>query len=165
MIPLTIAAVRPSAARPLGNPLLASLYAGIATALIAYAAVYFLQADQLVPFAVALLLTGIGPVLGYALASGRIGASIPGMIGGIIGSIPVLSIILWPILVGAFTRTQSIGKLFVGSIIGAILGAAVFFGMASAMGQDPSWFGAGVILTFAVWGGACGAIMTGWAKS
>jgi hypothetical protein len=161
MIPLT--AMR--ATRPSGNPLLASLYAGVLTALIAFAAVYFLQNDQLIPFVVALLLTGIGPVLGYAFASGRIGASIPGIIGGIIGSIiPVLSILLWPILVGAFTKTQSIGKLLVGSIIGAILGGVVFFGMASTMGQDPSWFGAGVILTFAVWGGACGAIMTAWAK-
>ncbi|MBX3015808.1 MAG: hypothetical protein KF832_30090 [Caldilineaceae bacterium] len=162
MIPLATMRV----ARPSGNPLLASIYAGVLTALIAYAAVYFLQSNQLVPFAVALLLTGIGPVLGYAFASGRIGASIPGLIGGIIGSIiPLLSVLLWPIFVGAFTRTQSIGKLLVGSIIGAILGAAVFFGMASALGQDPSWFGAGVILTFAVWGGACAAIMTAWAKA
>lgn len=161
MIPL--ATMR--ATRPAGNPMLASLYAGVLTALIAYAAVYFLQADNLVLFGVALLLTGIGPVLGYAFASGRVGASIPGLIGGIIGSIiPVVSILLWPILVGAFTSTQSVGKLLVGSIIGAILGGVVFFGMASTMGQDPSWFGAGVILTFAVWGGACGAIMTAWAK-
>jgi hypothetical protein len=161
MIPL--ATMR--ATRPTGNPLLASLYAGVLTAVIAYAAIYFLQSDQLILFGVALLLTGIGPVLGYAFASGRIGASIPGLIGGIIGSIiPVVSILLWPILVGAFTKTQSVGKLLVGSIIGAILGGVVFFGMASVMGQDPSWFGAGVILTFAVWGGACGAIMTAWAK-
>lgn len=162
MIPL--ATMR--AARPSGNPMLASLYAGVLTALIAYAAIYFLQSDQLILFAVALLLTGIGPVLGYAFASGRIGASIPGLLGGIIGSIiPVVSILLWPILVGAFTRTQSVGKLLVGSIIGAILGGVVFFGMATVMGQDPSWFGAGVILAFAVWGGACGAIMTAWANS
>jgi len=161
MIPL--ATMR--ATRPTGSPLLASLYAGVLTAVIAYAAIYFLQSDQLILFGVALLLTGIGPVLGYAFASGRIGASIPGLIGGIIGSIiPVVSILLWPILVGAFTKTQSVGKLLVGSIIGAILGGVVFFGMASVMGQDPSWFGAGVILTFAVWGGACGAIMTAWAK-
>jgi hypothetical protein len=154
------------AARPSGNPLMASIYAGILTAVIAYAAVYFLQNDQLILFGAALLLTGIGPVLGYAFASGRIGASIPGLLGGILGSIiPVVSVLLWPILVGALTKTQSIGKLLLGSIIGAILGAAVFFGMASVMGQDPSWFGAGVILTFAVWGGACAAIMTAWAKA
>lgn len=161
MLPLTAVYTE----RPSGNPLLASLYAGVLTALITYAAVYFLQNDQLILAIVALLLTGIGPVLGYAIASGRLGASVPGMIGGIIGSIvPVVSILLWPILVGALTKTQSIGKLLLGSIIGAILGAVVFFGMATVMGQDPSWFGAGVILTFAVWGGACGAIMTAWAK-
>lgn len=162
MIPLATMRVE----RPSGNPLLASIYAGVLTALIAYAAVYFLQTNQLMYFGIALLLTGIGPVLGYAFASGRVGASIPGLIGGILGSIiPVVSILLWPILVGAFTKTQSVGKLLVGSIIGALLGAAVFFGMASVMGQDPTWFGPGVIFTFAVWGGACGAIMTGWAKS
>ena len=162
MIPLaTIRAERPS-----GNPLLASIYAGVLTALIAYAAVYFLQTDQLIYFGIALLLTGIGPVLGYAFASGRVGASIPGLVGGIIGSIiPVVSILLWPILVGAFTKTQSVGKLLVGSIIGAMLGAAIFFGLASVMGQDPTWFGPGVIFTFAVWGGACGAVMTAWAKN
>jgi hypothetical protein len=82
--------------------MLASLYAGVLTALIAYAAVYFLQSDNLVFFGVALLLTGIGPVLGYAFASGRVGASIPGLIGGIIGSIiPLVSILLWPILVAS----------------------------------------------------------------
>ena len=163
MIPLATMRVE----RPSGNPLLASIYAGVLTALIAYAAVYFLQNNQLMYFGIALLLTGIGPVLGYAFASGRVGASIPGLIGGIIGSIiPVVSILLWPILVGAFTKTQSVGKLLVGSIIGAILGGGVFFGIATVMGQDPSvWFTPGVIFTFAVWGGACGAIMTGWAKS
>ena len=113
MIPLATT----RAAQPSGNPMLASIYAGVLTALIAYAAVYFLQSDNLVLFGVALLLTGIGPVLGYAFASGRVGVSIPGLIGGIIGSIiPLVSVLLWPILVGAFTRTQSVGKLLLGSI-------------------------------------------------
>lgn len=152
-----------SATRP-GNPMLAFIYAGILTAIAAFAASYFLQADQLVPFVVALLLTGIGPVLGYAFASGRVGASIPGVIGGIIGAIPVISIILWPILVGALTRTQSVGKLFVANLIGVILGLAIFFGMASSMGQDPSWFGTGFIVLLVVWAGTCGALMTAWAK-
>ena len=159
-----MSAMTATRSRPLGNPWLASIYAGVLTAIAAYAASYFLQADQLIPFGVALLLTGIGPVLGYAFASGRVGASIGGVIGGIIGAIPVIGVILWPILVGAFMRTQSIGKLFVGSIIGLILGLAVFFGMATAMGQDPSWFGAGFIALFAVWGGATAAFMTAWAK-
>ncbi|MEZ4619809.1 MAG: hypothetical protein R2867_30495 [Caldilineaceae bacterium] len=148
-----------------GNPWLASIYAGVLAAIAAYAASYFLQADQLVPAVVALLLTGAGPVLGYALATGRIGGSIGGMIGGIIGAIPVLDIILWPVLVGALTSRQSIGKLFLGNLIGIILGLAVFFAMASTMGQDPSWFAAGVIVSLAVWAGTCGAVMTSWAKS
>ncbi len=159
MIPLTTMSAQRS-----GNPWLASVYAGILTAVIAYAASYFLQSDQLVPFVVALLLTGAGPVLGYAFATGRIGGSIGGMIGGIIGAIPLVGIILWPILVGALTRSQSVGKLFLGNIIALIIGFAVFFAMASTMGQDPSWFSAGFILLFAVWAGACGAIMTAWAK-
>lgn len=150
--------------RPLGNPWAASIYAGVLTAAAAYAASYFLQADQAIYFAVALLLTGAAPVLGYAFASGRVGPSIGGIIGGIIGAIPVIGIILWPLLVGAFMSTQSIGKLFVGSIIGLILGLAVFFGMATVMGQDPSWFTAGFVLLFAVWGGAAGAFMTAWAS-
>ncbi len=147
-----------------GNPWLASVYAGILTAIAAYAAGYFLQADQLVLFIVALLLTGIGPVLGYAFATGKVGTSIPGVIGGIIGAIPVISVILWPILVGAFTRTQSIGKLFLGSLLGVVIGLAIFFAMASTMGQDPSWFNAGFIIALAVWAGTCGAVMTSWAK-
>jgi hypothetical protein len=159
MIPLTTM----SATRP-GSPWLASLYAGILTAVAAYAASYFLQADQLVPFVVALLLTGACPVLGYAFATGRIGGSIGGIIGGIIGAIPLIGLILWPLLVGAFTRSQSIGKLFVGNIIGFIIGLAVFLAMASTMGQDPSWFNAGFILLLAVWAGTCGAVMTSWAK-
>jgi len=160
MIPLTTM----SATRP-GSPWLASIYAGILAAVAAYAATYFLQSDQLVPFVVALLLTGAGPVLGYAFATGRIGGSIGGMIGGIIGAIPVFGIILWPILVGALTRSQSIGKLFIGNIIALVIGFAIFFAMASTMGQDPSWFNGGFILLFAFWAGACGAIMTAWANN
>lgn len=159
MIPLTaISATKP------GNPWLAAIYAGILTAIIAYAVGFFLQADQLIPAGIALLLTGIGPVLGYAIASGRIGTSIPGIIGGIIGAIPVVSVILWPLLVGALTRTQSIGKLFLGMILGVIVALALFFALASTIGQDPSWFSLGFVFAYAVWGGICGAVMTSWAK-
>lgn len=159
MIPLTaISATKP------GNPWLSAIYAAILTAIAAYAAGYFLQADQLVPFAVALLLTGIGPVLGYALTTGRVGTSIPGIIGGIIGAIPVVSVILWPLLVGLFTRTQSIGKLFLGSLIGVIVALALFFGLASTIGQDPSWFNLGFVAALAIWAAISSAAMTGWAK-
>ncbi|MCB0064014.1 MAG: hypothetical protein KDE19_17950 [Caldilineaceae bacterium] len=159
MIPLTaISATKP------GNPWLAAIYAGVLTAIAAYAVGFFLQADQLIPAGIAILLTGIGPVLGYAIASGRVGNGIAGSIGGIIGGIPVLNIILWPLLVGILTRTQSIGKLFLGSLIGVIVALALFFALASTIGQDPSWFNLGFIFAYAVWGGICGAVMTAWAK-
>lgn len=152
-----------TATRP-GNPWLAAIYAAILTAIVAYAASYFLQIDQPILFAVALLLTGLCPVLGYALTTGRVGVSILGAIGGIIGAIPVVSIVLWPILVGALTRTQSIGKLFLGSLIGVIVGLALFFALASTIGQDPSWFTLGFIAGLAVWAAISAGAMTSWAK-
>jgi hypothetical protein len=134
------------------------------TAIAGYAASYFLVADQLIPFAVALLLTGACPVLGYAIATGRIGGSIAGMIGGIIGAIPLIGVILWPLLVGVLVRSQSIGKLFLGNLIGFIVGMALFFAMGSTIGQDPSWFQTAFILMLVVWAGISGAVMTAWAK-
>ncbi|HRW11315.1 MAG TPA: hypothetical protein P5121_39725 [Caldilineaceae bacterium] len=159
MIPLTTM----SATRP-GSPWLAAVLAAILSAIFAFVASFFLQSDQLIPFVIALLLVGACPILGYAFASGRIGGSIGGVIGGIIGAIPVVSIILWPLLVGILTRSQSIGKLFLGNIIGIVVALALFFALASTIGQDPSWFNTAFILTATVWGGICGALMTNWAK-
>lgn len=160
MIPLTaMSAVRR------GNPWVASVYAGIITAIIAYVATLLLQADQLIPFVVLLLLAGAGPVLGYALASGRVLGSIGGIIGGTIGAIPVVSIILWPILVGVLMWwSQSIGKLFLANLIGIIVSLALFFALATNIGQDPAWFTLGFVVLMAVWGAICGAAMTAWAK-
>jgi hypothetical protein len=84
------------------------------------------------------------------------------VIGGIIGTI--LPFLLWPILVGALSKTQSIWKLLVASIIGTLLGVAVFLLLGSAIGQDPSWFMIGVPAGFAVWGGTLGAFMIAWGK-
>lgn len=159
MIPLTTM----SATQP-GSPWLAAILGGILSAVAAFAASFFLQSDQLVLFVVAILLVGACPILGYAFASGRIGGSIGGMIGGIIGAIPVVSIILWPLLVGILTRSQSIGKLFLGNLLGLLIAIALFFALATTIGQDPSWLNTAFILTLAVWGGICGAIMVAWAK-
>ncbi|MCB0089351.1 MAG: hypothetical protein KDE54_15695 [Caldilineaceae bacterium] len=165
MIPLTAATMSQTNARPSANLWLASLYGGVITALLAALFVTFFKMENPPLYIIGYLLTGIGPVLGYALAAGRLGSSVKGIIGGLIGSIvPVLSILLWPILVGALDSTQSVGKLIIGSIIGAILGAIVMLVVANAMGQDPSWLGLGIVLLLAVWGGSCSAAMAAWAK-
>ncbi len=155
MIPLT-AITTP---RSDTNPWLASVYAGVFTAIAAVAFVLLFQAEVPVLYILAFLLIGVGPVLGYQLATGRLGTDWKALIGGLIGSIPVIGLILWPILVGALSSTQSVGRLFLGSIIGIILAVAVFLLIATIMGQNPSWLGLGFTLLFAVWGGVCGAFM------
>jgi hypothetical protein len=160
---LPLAAV--TATRPAANPWFASIYAGVATAIGAFAVVLLMQAENAVLAAVAFLLIGVGPVIGYQLATGQLGADWKPIVAGLVSFVVlILGFILWPILVGAVSRNQSIGKLFVGSLIGFILGVIVFLVLASAMGQNPSWLGPGFTLAWAVWGGACAAFMTAWAK-
>jgi hypothetical protein len=143
------------------NPWLASVYAGVITAI--FAIIFtLLFSSSLVGWIIAFLLIGIGPVLGYQAATKQL-VDVKSLIGGLLGGLlPVINIILWPILVGALTKGQSIGKLLLGSIIGAVLGLVVFFIIASVMGQDPAWLSFGVTLGYAVWGGACGALMVAW---
>ena len=161
MIPLTTMSVTNAS----GKTGLSAIYAGVFTAIIAYATGLLFQAEQPVLYILAFLLIGAGPVLGYQLAAGRLGSDWKALVGGILGFILlILGFILWPILVGALDKTQSIGKLLVGSIIGIILGAVVFLIMASAMGQNPGWIGPGFALLWAVWGGTCGAVMAAWKK-
>jgi len=147
------------AARPATNPWLGAVYAGIFTAILSAIFVLAFQANNLI-WILPILLTGVGPVLGYQLASGRLFSDWKSIIGGIIGSIPVLSIILWPILVGALTRRQSIGKLFLWHLVGIVLGVVVLLILGTIMGQDPIWFPPGVAIAFSVWGGTVGAAMT-----
>ncbi len=162
MIPLTTM----TATQSEPNLWRASLYAGVITAIIAVATALLFQAAIPVLYIIAFLLIGAGPVLGYQLATGQLGADWKPLIGGILGFILLfLGFILWPILVGAMTKTQSIGKLFLGSLIGIILGIIVFLILASAMGQDPAWVGTGFTFLWAVWGGTCGAVMVAWAKA
>ncbi len=161
MLPLTTMTVT----RPTANPWLASLYAGVCTAIFAAIFVLLFQAEIPVLYVIALLLTGVGPVLGYLLANGSLGEEWKTLIGGLIGGIPVLEIILWPVLVGALSRTQSIGKLFLANLIALILGVLAFLLLTKLLpSQDPSWLGAGFTIAVAVWGGACGAMMTAWRK-
>lgn len=146
------------AARPAANPWLGAVYAGIFTAVFTAIMIWLFQANTwawLIPF----LLIGVGPVLGYQMARGRLFGDWKSILGGIIGSIPVLGLILWPILTGALTRGQSIGRLFLWHLIGLVLGVAVFLILGTLMGQDPIWFYPGLTIGFAVWGGTVGAAM------
>jgi hypothetical protein len=152
-----------TATRPTVNPWMVSVYAGIATAVIAFATALLFQAEIVVLYVLAFLLIGIGPILGYQLATGRLGSDWKSLIGGFLSFILlILGWLLWPILVGAMTRGQSIGKLFIGSLLGIILGIVVLLIVASVMGQNPGWISTGFILLWAVWGGTCGAAMAAW---
>jgi hypothetical protein len=161
MLPLTTM----TATRPTGSPVMASLYAGVATAVVAIATALLFQAEIPVLYILAFLLIGVAPVVGYQLATGQLGSDWKPLIGGLIGFILlILGWILWPILVGAMTRGQSVGKLFLGSLVGIILGIVVFLIVASVMGQNPSWISTGFTLLWAVWGGTVGAAMAAWGE-
>ncbi len=154
MLAMTTAPV----ARPAANPWITSLYAGVFTAVMALIGALLFQANTGYLWVAAMLLIGIGPIIGYQLAVGRFG-DWKSLLGGLIGALPALSILLWPILVGALTKGQSIGKLFLWHLIGIVLGVAVFFLLATVMGQDPSWVGFGYVMAYSVWGGTVGAAM------
>ena len=98
-------------------------------------------------------------MIGYQLATSQ-GMNWGSIIGAIVGSIPL--IILWPILVGASTKGQSIGKLLLAQLIAIVLGLVVFLIIATVMGQDPAFFPFAFTLYSAVWAGALGAMMTAW---
>ena len=106
------------------NVWMAAGYAGLITALLAVVFSLLFQAEQLILYVIALLLIGAGPVLGYQLSRGKIFGDWMAIVGGIVGFI--LLFIGWPILVGALSKEQSIGKLFLGSLLGFVLGVAVF---------------------------------------
>lgn len=147
------------APRRVVSPWLGSIYAGLFTAILAALLVWLFQANNwawLIPA----LLVGAGPVLGYQMARGRIFGDWKSIIGGVVGSIPLLSLILWPILVGALTRGQGIGKLFLWHLVGLVLAVAVFLLIGTVAGQDPIWFYPAVAIAFSVWGGTVGAAMT-----
>ena len=110
-----------------------------------------------------LLLIGVGPVLGYQLAAGKLGSDWKSIIGAIIGMIflPIF-FLTWPLFVWLFNRSAySAGRLFLGSIIGIILGIIVFFIIGLTIGQDPSWVGFGGSMLMAFWGGSSAAFMVG----
>jgi hypothetical protein len=145
------------------NVWLTAVYAGGITALVALATALLFRAEIPLLYIPAFLLIGAGPVLGFDLAKSQLGTDWKPLIGGILGFILlILGFILWPILVGAMSKTQSIGKLLVASIIGIVLGVVAFLILGSLIGQDPIWVVAGFTLLWAVWGGVCGAAMDAW---
>jgi len=161
MIPLTTMTMT----RPATNPWLVSVYAGIFTAIAAAAFALSFQAAVPALYIITFLLIGVAPVLGYQIATGALGDDWKALIGGLIGAIPVVEIVLWPILVGALSRTQAIGKLFMANLIALILGGLVFLLLTKVLNsQDPSWLPVAFTIAASIWGGACGAMMTAWRK-
>jgi hypothetical protein len=162
MLPLTTM----TAVRPTASPLLVGVYSAVATAIAAIATALLFQAEIVVLYLLAFLLIGIGPVIGYQLATGQLGSDWKPLIGGLLSFILlILGWLLWPILVGAMTRGQSVGKLFIASLIGIILGVVVLLIAASIMGQNPGWIATGFTLLWAVWGGTVGTAMAAWGES
>ena len=162
-----------------------SMYAALAAAVVSLLMVLL----KGVPFLGALLgiVIGAAPIVGYDFVRGALGENWRPVIAGLIGTVAfvigialppvftddlgfvvvglgirIITAILWPIVVGAMSPNQSIGKLLLASIIGLILGLIVYVVVA---GQDPtSWPGIAEILFWAVWGGTVGAALSAWSK-
>ena len=146
------------------NPWKAALWGGVITAVIAAGFSLLLPMNLPLLWIPAFLLIGVGPVLGYQIAAGQLGSDWKAIIGGLLGGIiPILGhLILWPLFVWLFSRKFSFGRLFLGSLIGLILGAVVFFGVGMLIGQDPYlWVGPAWALAASMWGGAAAAAMPG----
>jgi len=129
------------------------------------------------------LLIGAAPIVGYDLTRGALGSNWRPVIAGVIGNILFViaiflpaesfgivaaavallsTLILWPIVVGAMSSSHSIGKLWIASILGLIIGLLV---VSLVAGQDPnSWLKTAGILFFAFWGGTVGAALSSWSK-
>jgi len=177
MIPLTAMSVSKSGS----NLWIASLAAALVTAVLAAVMVYTVGMP-VVPALLGLLI-GAGPIIGYDLARGNFGSNWKPVIGGIIGFILFVAaiflpgetfgiivavagllstLIIWPIVVGAMSPSHSIGKLWVASLLGLIIGLAV---VSAVAGQDPnSWLKTAGVLFFACWGGTVGAALSAWSK-
>jgi hypothetical protein len=184
MLPLTAMTIT----RTRGNVGLSAVYAGVFSAIAALAMVLLFDTPALWP--IAGILIGAGPVLGYDLARGQLGTNWRPLIGGLIGYIlfaigwipffvplaafaafllpvvaGILSVILWPIAVGAMSPNHSIGRLLLASLLGFVLGGLVMLAIvATIMGQDPGWLRIGLVLFWAIWAGTCGVAMAAWAK-
>lgn len=163
----------------------APLFAAVAAAVVAL----LMALLQGVPVLGGLLgiVIGAAPIVGYDFSRGTLGQSWRPIIAGLIGNIlfivgvvlpgvftadfgfvvvglvlSLLSAIIWPIVVGAMSPNQSIGRLLLASIIGLILGFIVYF---ISAGQNPnSWPAVATTLYWAVWGAAVGWALSAWSK-
>ncbi len=105
---------------------------------------------------VSLPLIGLGPVLGYASASGnaskRIWVMVWGAVGVLLGG-GILSCVLWPILVGISSKAHSIITLLKWSVISQVISVVVvlFVLAPTAFGQNPDWLQFGYFLYFGIW--------------
>ncbi len=150
-----------------------ALFAGVATAIVAALLVSLVNTSVL-PALLGLLL-GAAPVVGFDLARGAFGRSWRPVVAGLIGNVlflaalfmpgaapimvpllGILSMILWPIVVGAMVQAFSLGRLFLWSLIGLVLGVvAVLVVVAPILGQDPyAWLTPGAMVFWGVWGAA-----------
>lgn len=148
------------ASKPAANTTMTALYAAIFTAIAAIAFVLLFSAGILWLWIPAFLLFGAGPVLGYQFATGKLGSDWKSILGGVLGFILLpLGFLLWPILVGLLTKGQSVGKLLLWSVVGFLVGAAVWLIVGTLFGQNPVWVGPGWVAGWAVWGAFAGAAM------
>jgi hypothetical protein len=141
---------------------MAALWGGIITAVIAAVVGLLVGMKQPILYIPALLLIGVGPVLGFQLAARHLGWDWKTIVGGIIASIiPALTqIILWPLFVWLFNRKFSFLKLWGGSLLGLVLGVIVWYIIAFTMGQNPdAWWSLAWTLALSIWGGTAAAFM------
>lgn len=148
------------ATKPAASSTMTAIYASLFTAVAAIAFVLLFSAGILWLWVPAFLLFGAGPVLGYQFASGRLGSDWKSILGGVLGFLLLpLGFLLWPILVGLMTRGQSVGRLFIWSLLGFIVGTVLCLIIGSLFGQDPMWVGPGWVFGWATWGAFAGAGM------
>ena len=177
-----------SFARANDERLNASMYAGLYAALVSLPLLWFLDGRPVMSAFLGILI-GAAPVVGYDVARGVFCAEKRLIIAGLIGYTPfatsilflnedrasvymvralfnLLPFILWPIVVGAISKNQSMGRLLGASLIGVILGTIVTLVAMSAFGGDP-YFDSGILvfLIFSIWGGTVAAALSAWSKS
>ncbi len=132
------------------------LFTAVASVVAAIIGVLLVRSASIHGLIVGLLVIGIAPVLGYALATNSMAKSIVPMILGAIGiplGVGILSSVIWPILVGATLRSVALGKLLLWSVISAIIGVlAVLLIVIPSAGQNPSWMQTAFLVWAILWG-------------
>ena len=132
--------------------LLFALVAGLAAAVVD---LLLVRSGNLFLLIVGALVLGFGPILGFALATGKVRDHLPSLFLGPIALVlgfGLLSGVFWPLVVGALSRVHAIGSLVLWSLIGQIAAIlVVLFVVAPAMGQNPNWLQTGLLIHNAIW--------------